>query len=90
MNNTLEDLNNHLFAQMERLSDESLTTEDLDRELKRSEGITNIAEQIIRNGELAYKAASRMAEYGGDRRYIDDLMPDMLQRHRRLTDGKAV
>ena len=54
MKNTLSDLNNHLFEQLERLNDESLTEQELDQELRRSEGMTKIAEQIIRNGELAY------------------------------------
>ena len=55
MKNTLQDLNNHLFEQLERLNDEDLTDEELDRELKRAEGMTKIATQIIENGELAFK-----------------------------------
>ena len=64
MKNTLSDLNNHLFEQLERLNDESLTEQELDQELRRSEGMTKIAEQIIRNGELAYKTMVHMDEYG--------------------------
>ncbi len=66
MKNTLEDLNNHLFEQLERLNDEDLNDEQLDRELRRSEGVTKIAEQIIKNGELAYKAMKHMDEYRYD------------------------
>lgn len=87
MKNTLEDLNNHLFEQLERLNSEDMTAEQLDMELKRSQGMTNIAKQIIKNGELAYKAATGMAEYGADRRYINDLMPNMLQKHKELPNG---
>ena len=32
MKNTLVDLNNHLFAELERLSDEDLTSEELEAE----------------------------------------------------------
>lgn len=32
MKNTLGDLNNHLFAQLEKLSDEDLSEEELDKE----------------------------------------------------------
>lgn len=64
MKNTLGDLNNHLFAQLERLGDESLTAEELETELKRSEAMGKIATQIINNGELAYKTMKHMDEYG--------------------------
>lgn len=36
MKNTLGDLNNHLFAQLEKLGDDDLTGEELESELKRS------------------------------------------------------
>lgn len=64
MKNTLEDLNNHLFEQLERLNDEELDPEALDRELRRAEGMSKVAEQIIRNGELAYKTMVHMDSYG--------------------------
>ena len=38
--------------------------ETLEKELKRSEGMTKIAEKIIQNGELAYKTMKHMDEYG--------------------------
>ena len=62
--NTLQDLNNHLFEQLERLNDDELDGENLERELKRSEGMTRIAGQIIKNGELAFKTMAHMDEYG--------------------------
>ena len=43
MKNTLQDLNNHLFEQLERLNDEDLSDEELDKELKRADGMTKIA-----------------------------------------------
>jgi hypothetical protein len=64
--NKLADLNEHLFAQLERLSDEGLTPEQLDREHKRGEAIVAVADQIIKNANLKIAAAKIIAERGGD------------------------
>lgn len=67
MKNKLGDLNNHLFAQLERLCDEDLDDEELDKEIKRSEAVQKIAKTIIDNGELALKARKHMDEYGTEK-----------------------
>lgn len=64
MKNKLIDLNNHLFAQLERLGEESLTPEQIEAEAKRSDAIVDIAEQIIRNADIALKAAHIVATHG--------------------------
>lgn len=76
MKNTLQDLNNHLFEQLERLNDEDLTNEQLDQELRRAEGMAKIATQIIENGELAFKTMVHMDEYGynSDRRPVPAML----------------
>ncbi len=63
MKNTLQDLNDHLFEQLERLNDDDLTDEQLEKELKRADGMTRIATQIIENAELAFKTMVHMDEY---------------------------
>lgn len=60
--NTLSDLNNHLFAQMERLSEEKLKGEDLERELRRSGAVTNVAKEIISNARLVLDAKVKTAD----------------------------
>lgn len=62
--NTLGDLNNILFEQIERLNDTELSGEELDVELKRGDQIQKIAAQIIQNGHLAFKVMCHMDEYG--------------------------
>lgn len=55
--NTLSDLNNHLFAQLERLSDEAITKEDLKKEVERAKSINGIAKNIIDNAKTALEGA---------------------------------
>lgn len=64
MKNTLGDLNNHLFAQLEKLSDDDLSGDELDTEIRRSEAMAKVSEQIIKTGELQFKAMQLMDEYG--------------------------
>lgn len=76
MKNTLGDLNNHLFAQLEKLNDEELTGEQLDIEIKRAEAISKISGQIISNGDLQFRAMKHMDEYGYERAKA---VPEMLE-----------
>ena len=56
MKNKSKDLNNHLFAQMERLCDEGLTGEKLKSEIQRAKATSSIASSIIENASLQLKA----------------------------------
>lgn len=76
MKNTLEDLNNHLFEQLEKLNDDELAGEALEAEIKRAEAMTKISEQILKNGELQLKSMIHMDEYGYERERV---VPAMLE-----------
>lgn len=75
MKNTLGDLNNHLFSQLERLSEEDLTGEKLADEINRAKAVTSVASQIIANGSLVLEAR-RLAD---DRMNADTKIPKMLE-----------
>lgn len=62
--NRLSDLNDHLFAQLERLGDETLSIEDVEKEVKRTDAIVSAADQITANWDLQLKAAKLFAEHG--------------------------
>lgn len=75
MKNTLGDLNNHLFAQLERLSDEDVKGEELREELLRAQAVAGIAQQIIANGSLVLKAQKIADEFTN----ADTKIPKMLE-----------
>ena len=54
--NKLSDLNDHLFAQLERLGDEDMTGDQLANEIERARAVSSVATQVIANGALLLKA----------------------------------
>ncbi len=75
MKNTLGDLNNHLFAQIERLGDEDLKGDKLTEEIGRAKAVTQVATQIVLNGRLALDAIKAKEEY----MCRDKKLPPMLR-----------
>jgi hypothetical protein len=74
MKNSLVDLNNHLFEQLERLNDEDLKGEELEVELKRAKAITGVANSIINNASVILDAQKHTDEYGRNK----EAMPKLL------------
>lgn len=62
MKNTLGDLNNHLFAQLERLSDEDIKGDAMKDEILRTKAITDIAKNIVDNAKTVLDAEKFKAE----------------------------
>lgn len=63
----LADLNQKLFDRIEALENEELTDEQLEREIKKTESVTKVAEVILENASLALKAQKQFDEYGTGR-----------------------
>lgn len=74
MKNKMTDLHNHLFAQLERLSDEELKGDGLKEEIERSKAVTAVAREIIANGSLVLKAKRAIQD-----REIGEEVPPMLE-----------
>ena len=74
MKNKMTDLHNHLFAQLERLSDEELNGDGLKEEIERSKAVTAVAREIIANGSLVLKARRAIQD-----REIGEELPPMLE-----------
>lgn len=75
MKNTLNDLNNYLFAQMERLNEEDLSAEKLETEVKRTKAMVSVASAIVGNANLALQAIKTKDSLQG----ADVKLPEMLE-----------
>lgn len=62
--NTLANLNDFLFQSLERLSNTDINSEELEKEIQRSEAITKTANTIIQQGQLQLNFQKHMDEYG--------------------------
>ncbi len=65
--NKLSDLNDHLFMTLERLGEEDLSNEELEKEIERSKAISTVAGKIIDNAHVILDAQKTAAEYNGKR-----------------------
>lgn len=50
------DLHNHLFAQLERLSDESIKGDELIEEINRAKAVMGVADALVQNVTLMLEA----------------------------------
>ena len=75
MSNNLLDLNAKLFEQIDKLSKEDISSEELEKEIARSETMIKIANVIISNGDLALRAA----KFKDDMINADNKLPKMLE-----------
>ena len=64
MTDNLNDLNNHLYAQLNRLSGENLTLEEIDKETKRAKAIVSVSDQIVENAKIRLDAAKLYVAHG--------------------------
>lgn len=73
--NTLVDLNNHLFAQLERLNDEEIKGDELQEELQRAKVISDVARSIVKNGNLVLQAH----KFKDESLDLNNQLPEMLE-----------
>jgi hypothetical protein len=73
MKNKLTHLNNHLFSELERLSEEDLSGDKLTEEIRRAGAIAEVAHAIIDNATLTLSAMKAL----GDRHIAK--LPSMIE-----------
>lgn len=76
--NKLTDLNNLLFAQLERLNDEELTEEQMKLEISKATAMSKVSSQIINSSKLVLQAATLMASGKVDKENIPQNLIDKI------------
>jgi len=84
MNNNLTDLNDYLFETLEKLTNEDLNEEQLQKEIIRSNAVTSVAGTIIENAELSLRVMKHLNEYGIET--AKNSLPPMLEAKGRSND----
>lgn len=84
MKNSIEDLRNHLFAQLERLGEEGLKGEALDLEVKRSRAISDLAGRLVESA----KAETEFLQAIGESRGTGFIPQDSKQDQKALESPK--
>lgn len=75
MKNKLSDLNNHLFAQLEKLGDDDLNGEKLAQEIERSKAITDLSDKIIDNAKMTLQATKLVYDMSSKGMQTPDGLP---------------
>ena len=73
-NNTLLGLNDYLFKELEILRDDSLTQEELDKEIKISKQVVSVSQTIINNANLLLQAKKHFDTTKNDNSEIAPLL----------------
>ena len=64
--NTMDDLRDHLFEQLERLKDAE-TEDELGREIRRAESVAKVSNQLIETAKVEVGLLRLVDDHGGDR-----------------------
>ena len=73
-NNTLLELNNYLFDELRALMDDSLSEEELNRELKVSKQVVSVSQTIINNANLLLQAKKQIDSTKEENKQIAPLL----------------
>ncbi len=74
MGTKLSDLNEHLFAQLDRLAAKDMTPEQITAEVQRTDAIVAVSDQIAGLADMQLRAAKLYAEHG---KAVLDMLPQI-------------
>lgn len=74
MKNKLSDLNDILFAQLERLTDDDLSADEVEAEVARTQSVVQIADRIVDTARLQLDGAKFLADSKGNSKQLPATM----------------
>lgn len=83
----LSDLNKHLFAQLDRLSNNELKGDALKEEVSRAGAVNEICKSVIENANLQLQATKLVAEYRGMKEGAENLPEAFQTTQRTISHG---
>ncbi|AZC00898.1 hypothetical protein [Acinetobacter pittii] len=83
----LSELNKHLFAQLDRLSNNELKGDALKEEVSRAGAVNEICKSVIENANLQLQATKLVAEYRGMKEGAENLPEAFQTTQRTISHG---
>ncbi|WP_337077775.1 hypothetical protein [Acinetobacter pittii] len=83
----LSQLNKHLFAQLDRLSNNELKGDALKEEVSRAGAVNEICKSVIENANLQLQATKLVAEYRGMKEGTENLPEAFQTTQRTISHG---
>lgn len=83
----LSELNKHLFAQLDRLSNDELKGDALKEEVSRAGAVNEICKSVIENANLQLQATKLVAEYRGMKEGAENLPEAFQTTQRTISHG---
>lgn len=77
MKTKIEDLREHLFAQLERLNDEELGADKLDREIQRAKAVSEVANAVIGTAKVEVEFLKATGHESGSDFFPQDRKPGL-------------
>lgn len=76
MKSKLSELNDHVFAQLDRLGKSDQTPEQIEAEVKRGQVVAALADQIVRGAAVQVAAAKLIALHGDKMAHHLPMLPN--------------
>lgn len=76
MKSKMTELNDHIFAQLERLGKSDQTSEQIEAEVKRGQVVAALADQIVRGAAVQVAAAKLVALHGDKMQHHLPMLPN--------------